>query len=135
MALAIGAASVNLVWVFVSDLLSPPFDFLTVADLLDVFGSFLIVLIGLELLETVKVYATTRRIHVEAVLLVAMIAVLRKVITLDIKDLPPTTLLAIGALIIALASAYWLVRNCLVGRRSAGDSRPAEPDARASETE
>ena len=85
MALAIVAATADLVWVFAIGLLSSPFDFLTVTELLDVFGAFLIVLIGLELLATVKSYAKEHRVHVEAVLLVSLIAVLRKLITLDLK--------------------------------------------------
>ena len=111
LALSIIAAMVNLVWVFVTGLASTPFDFLTVAELLDVFDVFLLVLIGLELLETVKDYSTTRHVHVEAVLLVALIAILRKVITLHVKDLAAPTLLAVAALILALAASYWLMRK------------------------
>jgi hypothetical protein len=43
MALAIAAATLDLVWVFATGLLSAPFDFLTVNELLDVFGLFLVV--------------------------------------------------------------------------------------------
>jgi uncharacterized membrane protein (DUF373 family) len=111
MALAIAGATVNLVWGFVRDLLNEPPGVLTVTELLDLFGSFLIVLIGLELLETVRLYAAQRHVHVEAVLLVAMIAILRKVITLDLKEQPAATLLAIGSLVLALAGAYWLMRQ------------------------
>jgi uncharacterized membrane protein (DUF373 family) len=118
MALAIIAATADLVWVFVKDLLSPPFDFLTVTELLDVFAAFLIVLIGLELLESVRVYATERRLHAETVLLVALIAVLRKVITLDVKDVPAMTLFAVAAVILALAGAYWLMRKSAHGANS-----------------
>ena len=115
MALAIIAATADLAWVFVRDLLSPPFDFLTVNELLDVFAAFLLVLIGLELLDTVKVYATERHVHVEAVLLVALLAILRKVIILDFKDVPATTLFAVAAVILALGGAYWLMRKSADG--------------------
>jgi uncharacterized membrane protein (DUF373 family) len=125
LALAIIAVTANLVWVFVTDLASTPFDFLTVAELLDVFGTFLVVLIGLELLETVKDYTTTRHVQVEAVLLVALIALLRKVITLDVKDLAAPTLFAVAALILALAASYWLMRRALRGKTGS-----AEPSAR-----
>ena len=115
MALAIIAATADLAWVFVRDLLSPPFDFLTVTELLDVFATFLLVLIGLELLDTVKVYATERHVHVEAVLLVALLAILRKVIILDFKDVPAMTLFAVAAVILALGGAYWLMRKSADG--------------------
>ena len=115
MAFAIIAATADLAWVFVRDLLSPPFDFLTVNELLDVFAAFLLVLIGIELLDTVKVYATERHVHVEAVLLVALLAILRKVIILDFKDVPATTLFAVAAVILALGGAYWLMRKSADG--------------------
>jgi uncharacterized membrane protein (DUF373 family) len=126
MALAIIAATADLVWVFVKDLLSPPFDFLNVTELLDVFAAFLIVLIGLELLETVRVYATERHLHVETVLLVALIAVVRKVITLDVKDVPAMTLFAVAAVILALAGAYWLMRKSAHGVNSSEESTTKE---------
>jgi uncharacterized membrane protein (DUF373 family) len=117
MALAIMAATLQLAWVFVIGLLQAPFDALTVAALLDIFGVFMIVLIGLELLETVKMAPAEPRVRVEAVLLVAMIAVARKVILLDLKDLPAPTLLAIAALILALTGGYALMRRARAARQ------------------
>ena len=111
MALAIMAATLDLAWVFVTGLVQAPFDALTVAELLDIFGAFMIVLIGLELLETVKIYLAEQRVRVEAVLLVAIIAVARKVILLDLKGLSAPTLLAIAALILALTGGYALLRR------------------------
>jgi uncharacterized membrane protein (DUF373 family) len=122
MALAIVAATANLVWVFVIGLFSSPFDFLTVTELLDVFGAFLIVLIGLELLDTVKTYAKEHRVHAEAVLLVSLIAVLRKLITLDLKTEPSASVLAVAGLVAALAGAYWLMRKSVRGAEHSGDS-------------
>src|SRR5207249_2939781 len=103
-------ATVNLAWALVMDLVTAPVGLLTVTEMLDVFGSFMIVLIGLELMETVKTYITEKRIHVEAVLTVAMIAVTRKLIILDIKDISAPTLFAVAAIIVALAAGYYLMR-------------------------
>ena len=47
------------------------------------FGGVLILLLGLELMATVRMYLKEHVIHVEAVFLVAMIAVARQVIELD----------------------------------------------------
>jgi uncharacterized membrane protein (DUF373 family) len=121
MVLSIAAAVINLMWEFIRSLFSSPFDALTVAELLEVFGVFLIVLIGLELLETVRSYAGERRIHVEAVILVATLAIVRKVITLDVKEVPPATLFGVAAVLLALAAAYWLMR------RSGGAPLPPLP--------
>jgi uncharacterized membrane protein (DUF373 family) len=115
MALTILAATLDLAWVFVTNLLRAPFDFLTVAELLDIFGVFMVVLIGLELLETVTTLQAELRVRVEAVLMVALIAVVRKVILLDFKDLTAVTLLAIAGLILALTGGYALLRQALSG--------------------
>ena len=57
------------------------------AELLNTFGIFLSVLIALELVETVEVYFKDHEIHAEIVLLVALIALARKVVLLDIHSL------------------------------------------------
>ncbi|MFA7136156.1 MAG: phosphate-starvation-inducible PsiE family protein [Bacteroidales bacterium] len=51
--------------------------------LLDLFSLFLVLLIGLELLETVKAYFKEDIVHVEYIILVAIIALARKVIVWD----------------------------------------------------
>src|SRR5262249_52970119 len=49
------------------------------------FGGVLIVLLGLELMETLKAYFSEHRIRVEVILVVAMIAVGRHIIKLDFE--------------------------------------------------
>jgi len=90
-------------------------------SLLDIFGIFLLILIGLELLETIKAYLNEHVVHVEVVLEVAMIAVARKVVVLDVKEYKPETLFAVAALVLALAVGYYLERR---GRRI---PPPADP--------
>ena len=80
-------------------------------DLLDIFGYVLLILIGIELLETIKAYFSEHVFHVELVLEVAMIAVARKVILLDYKEYPPLTILAIAGLILALAVGFYLEKR------------------------
>lgn len=80
-------------------------------EMLAVLGFFMMVLIALELLETIKNYLTENSLHVEVVLLVALIAVARKVIILDMKELAPLTLFGIAALVISLAGSYALMRR------------------------
>ncbi len=104
-------ATVELAVLLIRDLIQPPFDLLNIAELLEVFGFFMIILIGIELLDTVKAYVTEQHVRVEAVLLVAIIALARKVIVLDLKDYSPTTLLALAALLLALAAGYFLLRR------------------------
>ncbi len=104
MAALIVVLVVELVWTVFREVVARPLALLESGDLLDVFGSFLIVLIALELLETMKAYLDEHVIHAELVLQVALIAVARKIIVLDVKGLAPPTVLAI----VALAAAYWL---------------------------
>ena len=102
-------STVELGWYIIKDIISPPVFLLDINELLDVFGMFLLVLIGIELLETVKMYLFNRTVHVEVVFTVAMIAIARKVIILDIKEVSSLTLIGIGAIIVALSTGYYLL--------------------------
>lgn len=111
MMLTIGIATIELLWLLARDLASPPFDLLSINEMMDLFSFFLMILIGLELLDTVKSYLTEHAIRVEAVFMVAMIALTRKVIIMEYKDVNPLTLLGVAALVLALAAGYWLTHE------------------------
>ena len=110
MVITVFLATIEVGWILVNDVITEPMFLLEVEELLDLFGLFLLVLIGIELMETLKVYLTERAIHVEVVFTVALIAVGRKVIILDVKELPGTTLLAIAAIIVAMSFGYFLLK-------------------------
>ncbi|HZD43238.1 MAG TPA: phosphate-starvation-inducible PsiE family protein [Methanomicrobiales archaeon] len=78
-------------------------------ELLDLFGFFLLVLIGLELLDTIRAYLERNEFHVEIILLVAIIAISRKVILLGTST--AGELIGIALIIIALCGGYYLVRK------------------------
>jgi uncharacterized membrane protein (DUF373 family) len=78
---------------------------------MDLFGIFLLVLIGIELLDTIKVYLKESVVHVEVVVLVAIIALARKVVVLKIEELSGELTIGIGVLIISLALAYYLIKK------------------------
>jgi len=109
MAVVLLAAVVDLTVILVKDLMSPPIFILEIKELLRIFGLFLLVLIGIELFETMEIYIKEHVIHVEVVIAVALIAVSRKIIILDIKELPSATLLAIAAIVLALSIGYYLI--------------------------
>jgi uncharacterized membrane protein (DUF373 family) len=119
MAVVILLATGQLGWLIVQDVVTPPLLVLEIDELLDIFGFFLLILIGIELLETIKAYLTEHILHIEIVLEVALIAVARKVIVLDTKELPSVTLLGIAALIAALAIAFYLEKHARRTERSA----------------
>lgn len=116
MVVVILLATVELGWVLIRDIITPPLILLDIDELLEIFGFFLLVLIGVELLETIKAYLKKGVVHVEIVLEVALIAIARKVIILNPKEYPSLSLLSIAALIVALAVAY-----CLMKRQGGGD--------------
>jgi len=111
MMLIILLATVELGRVIIVQILSSPNYLPEIAGLLDIFGFFLLILIGVELLETIKAYLQEHVVHVEIVLEVALIAVARKVVILDVKELSPLTLLGIAALLVTLAAAIFLQKR------------------------
>jgi len=104
-------STAELGWIIIEDIITPPIFLLDINELSDIFGMFLLVLIGVELLETVKMYLSEKKVHVEVVFTVAMIAIARKVIILDIKELSSLTLIGIGAIIIALSNGNYLLKR------------------------
>jgi uncharacterized membrane protein (DUF373 family) len=111
MAVVLVLATAELGYVLILDLLRPPLFILEIDELLEIFGLFLLVLIGLELLNTMKAYMVEKVVHVEIVFAVALIAVARKVIVLDVAKYPSLTLMAIGVIIIALSVGYYLIKR------------------------
>ncbi|HWQ05062.1 MAG TPA: phosphate-starvation-inducible PsiE family protein [Longilinea sp.] len=105
--------------VLVGDMLRSPNFLPQIDDLLEIFGFFLLILIGVELLETIRAYLSEHVVHVEVVIEVALIAIARKVIIIDLKETAANSLLGIAAIITALALAYYLV---LAWRRSRSNS-------------
>ena len=106
-------ATIELGWIIAKDILTPPVILLEIDELLEIFGFFLLILIGVELLETIKAYLSEGVVHVEVVLMVALIAIARKVIILDLKELPSLALFGIAALILSIAVAYFLVKRIM----------------------
>lgn len=83
-------------------------------EILTIFGFFLLILIGIELLDTIKAYIKKQEIHVEIIVLLAIIAVARKIILLDpYSDIPLSdlTLWGMGVVVICLAASYYLIRK------------------------
>lgn len=116
MMLAVLVSTVELAVILFQELMKPPVFLLNIKEMLEVFGFFLMVLIGLELLESIKAYLQEDRVHAEVVFLVAIVALSRKVIILDYKETTPDLLYGMSALIVALGVGYFLVRRALHSR-------------------
>jgi uncharacterized membrane protein (DUF373 family) len=109
--IVITISTVELGWLLLRDLASFRGLLIDVAEMFELFGFFLIILIGVELLSTLKVYVREGAVHMEVVLEVALIAIAQKVIVLDTTRAGPLSLLGLAALVLALAAAYWWVRS------------------------
>jgi uncharacterized membrane protein (DUF373 family) len=79
--------------------------------MMDLFGAFLLVLIGIELLDTIKIYLRDNQVHVEVVVLVAIIALARKIVILKVESLEGINIIGIGILITSLSIAYYLIKK------------------------
>jgi uncharacterized membrane protein (DUF373 family) len=86
-----------------------------------VFGEIMTVLIALEFNHTLQ-YAITRSrgvIEAKIVILIAQLAIVRKLIVTDFYGVTPAWLAGLAALILALGITYWLMRD--------RDDRPSRP--------
>jgi len=118
MILVVLVSTIELGWLIIKDFLSTPKFFLEIADLLEIFGFFMLVLIGIELLETIKAYLNTQVVHVEIVLEVALIAIARKVIILDIEKYDGITIIGVAGLILAVSAAFYAARRRISSRHA-----------------
>jgi len=78
-----------------------------------VFGMIFTVIIALEFKRSLLVAAERRKsiVQVRTVILLAMIAIVRKLIILDVAHTDALQLFALAAAILALGGVYWLVRE------------------------
>jgi uncharacterized membrane protein (DUF373 family) len=112
MAIVLGLATLDLGWLIVQDIVKSPLFLLSVNQLLEIFGLFMLVVIGIELLESImKAYITQGRPHFEVVISVAIIAIARKVIILDVKEMDDMSLLGIAAIFVALTIGYFVMKK------------------------
>ncbi len=104
------AGAVDLGVTLALDLVTPPIGRLDVAELLRLLGLFLVVLIAIELVYVVRLYLEGRHFDVEVVLMVALIAIARKIVVFDLERNEPALLLGISAVVTSLAAALFLLR-------------------------
>jgi uncharacterized membrane protein (DUF373 family) len=121
------AAMMDLAWLLIQSLwMTTPY-ILEAHEMILVLGAFLLVLIGVELLDTIKAYFRENAIHVEIVVLLAIIAVARKVILLDPTGMNGIEygfeLMGIGVIVVGLSAGYYLIKKAGL---TVGQSKVAE---------
>lgn len=84
-----------------------------------VFGMIFAVIIALEFKKSLLVVAERRRniVQIRSVVMIALLAICRKVIILDMKETDAMEIFALATAILALGIVYWLIRS--------GERRPA----------
>jgi len=87
----------------------PPILHLSVSEIFDVFGAFMVVLIAIEIFINIRLYLGSNTLPIKLVIATALMAIARKVIVLDLMDTPPVYVFGIGVVTIALGVTYWLV--------------------------
>ena len=78
-----------------------------------VFGEIMTLLIAMEFNHTLR-YQISRELGViqaRVVILIALLALARKVIILDVQDLTPAVVMSLGILALSLGATYWLIRE------------------------
>jgi uncharacterized membrane protein (DUF373 family) len=109
MVVVIFSTTVEIGWIIVRSLSTPPYFMFQVDKVLDIFGLFFIVIIGIELLETIKMILDESMMNVGVMILVGLTALVRKILIIDVKETSPLFLVGMGLLIVALSGAYYLV--------------------------
>ncbi len=98
----------DVVFVLYQRLTEPPFLLLNISDILATFGSFLAVLIAIEIFINISMYLSTNVIPVRLVVATALMAISRKVIIFDFEKVTPAYIYATAAVVLALGITYWL---------------------------
>ena len=101
----------DVIWVLYERLKEPPVMLLTISDILSTFGAFIAVMIAIEIFENLTIYLRQNVIEVELVMATALMAIARKVIVLDYKELSAEYAWATAGVVLAMSIGYWLVKK------------------------
>ncbi|MFD2231861.1 phosphate-starvation-inducible PsiE family protein [Alkalimarinus sediminis] len=101
----------DVVYVLYQKMKTPPYFLLDVGDILETFAAFMAVLIAIEIFTNIRLYLGTNVVPVQLVIATALMAVARKVIVLDLKEVTAEQIVGVALVTIALGVSYWLVRK------------------------
>ncbi|MCM8627242.1 phosphate-starvation-inducible PsiE family protein [Accumulibacter sp.] len=110
MVLVIWWGVADVVYVLYTRVSGHPYFLLEISDILATFGAFMAVLIAIEVFVNIVSYLREGGLQLDIVLATAYMAVLRKIIILDYKEISPHYVYATAALAVALAIGYYLTR-------------------------
>jgi uncharacterized membrane protein (DUF373 family) len=99
----------DVVYVLYQRLMSPPFMLLKIEDIVATFGTFLAVLIAIEIFVNITVYIRKDVLPIKLVVATALMAIARKVVIFDFKEMPVMYIFATSTVVISLGVTYWLI--------------------------
>jgi uncharacterized membrane protein (DUF373 family) len=112
-AVVVAFAVWNLLLKVVASILSSGFDPTDYAVFQALFGMIFTVIIALEFKRSLLVVAERQHgvVQVRSVILIALLAIVRKLIIIDLTTTEALQLFALAAAIVALGGVFWLVRD------------------------
>ncbi|MCX7195172.1 MAG: phosphate-starvation-inducible PsiE family protein [Proteobacteria bacterium] len=111
MVIVILLSIVDVLYIIWEKISNSPHILMTTNDLLETFGSFLAVLIAIEIFINITIYIRSDVIPVKLVVATALMAISRKVIVFDYKHLDPEYVSASALVLVALGITYMLVKK------------------------
>lgn len=109
MAAVIVLGVIDVAWTLHQRAMAAPRFILSISDILATFGAFMAVLIAIEIFVNITLYLRDDVIQVKIVLATALMAISRKIIILDYKEVEPPYIYATAAVALAMSLGYWLV--------------------------
>ena len=109
MVLVIFLGVADVVYVLYKQLIEPPFMLLDVSEIFKTFATFLAVLIAIEIYQNIVLYLRTDIIPLKLVIATALMAIARKVIIIDFKEVSAMYIFAVGVVVLALGITYYLL--------------------------
>jgi uncharacterized membrane protein (DUF373 family) len=112
-ALVVALAVWNLVLKILFSIITSGFDPTDYAVFQALFGMIFTVIIALEFKRSLLVVAERRHgiVQVRTVILLALLAIVRKLIIIDLATTQAAQLFALSATVLSLGAVYWLVRD------------------------
>jgi len=99
----------DVIYVLYNNLIEEPYMLLNISDIFKTFAAFLAVLIAIEIYQNIVLYLRTDVFPIKLVVATALMAIARKAIIIDFKDLSAAYIFAIAALVLALGITYYLI--------------------------
>lgn len=99
----------DVIYVLYHNLIDEPYMLLNISDIFKTFAAFLAVLIAIEIYQNIVLYLRTDVLPIKLVIATALMAIARKVIIIDFKDISPNYIFATAAVVLSLGVTYYLI--------------------------